>query len=87
MTATRETQDQRRTAAIEAYDVLDGRGVVEPDGATRWKDVEDLAPALASGRIDLDQLRAVLEAAAEVAERLERDDRWWAPWDAWVPVR
>lgn len=61
--------------------------VIEPDGATRWKDVEDLAPALASGRIDLDQLRGALEAAAEVAERLERDDRWWAPWDDWVPAR
>jgi len=59
--------------------------VVEPDGARRWKDVEDLAPALASGRIDADQLRTVLEAATEVTERLDRDDRWWAPWDGWAP--
>jgi hypothetical protein len=61
--------------------------VVEPDGARRWKDVEDLAPALASGRIDADQLRTVLEAATEVTERLDRDDRWWAPWDGWAPGR
>ena len=55
--------------------------------ATRhWKDVEDLAPALASGRIDVDQLRDVLAAATEVTERLDRDDRWWAPWDEWAPT-
>jgi len=59
--------------------------VVEPDGTRHWKDVEDLAPALATGRIDVGQLRAVLAAAAEVSARLERDDRWWAPWDEWSP--
>ena len=59
--------------------------VIEHDGRAHWKDVEHLAPALASGRIDLGQLRAVLEAATEVTERLDRDDRWWAPWDSWSP--
>jgi hypothetical protein len=61
--------------------------VIEPDGAWHWKDVEDLAPSLLSGRIDGDQLRAVLDAAAEVVDLLERDDRWWAPWDGWGPER
>lgn len=61
--------------------------VIGPDGSRHWKDVEDLAPALASGRIDGDQLRTVLEAATEVVERLDRDDRWWAPWDGWAPSR
>ena len=59
--------------------------VVDPDGSWRWKDVEDLAPALASARMDLEQLGAVLAAAAEVVDLLERDDRWWAPWDDWQP--
>jgi hypothetical protein len=59
--------------------------VVEPDGTRRWKDVEDLGPALASGRIDARQLRTVLDAAAEVVDRLDRDDRWWTPWDDWSP--
>jgi hypothetical protein len=59
--------------------------VVEADGSWRWKDVEDLAPALAARRIDSDQLRQVLRSASGVAELLRRDDRWWSPWDEWTP--
>ena len=51
--------------------------LIAPDGTLRWKDVEDLAPALASGRMDRAQLDAVLEAAANVADALERGNRWW----------
>ena len=29
---------------------------------------------------------AVLTAGAEVADLLDRDDRWWAPWDDWSPT-
>ena len=61
--------------------------VIDPDGTARWKDVEDLAPALASGRMDVEHLRPVLEAAAEVRALLDADDRWWAPWDQWSPER
>ena len=60
--------------------------VIEPDGAWRWKDVQDLAPSLQSGRITHDELLAVLAAAAHVAELLDRGDRWWAPWDDWSPA-
>ncbi|NYE35973.1 hypothetical protein F4692_001077 [Nocardioides cavernae] len=60
--------------------------VIDPDGAWRWKDVQDLAPSLASGRITHDELLAVLAEAAHVAELLERGDRWWAPWDDWTPA-
>lgn len=60
--------------------------VIDPDGAWHWKDVEDLGPAVASGRIDLGQLRAVLDAAPDLVRRLDEDDRWWASWDGWSPV-
>lgn len=60
--------------------------VLDPDGSWRWKDVEDLGPCLASGRIDLTELRGVLDAAPLVVELLERDERWWAAWDAWTPT-
>jgi hypothetical protein len=59
--------------------------VIEPDGTWRWKDVEDLGPALASGRIDLYELRGVLDAAPDVVDRIEGDDRWWSAWDGWTP--
>lgn len=59
--------------------------VIDPDGDWRWKDVEHLAPAMASARITADELLATLDAAAEVAGLLDRDDRWWAPWDDWTP--
>ncbi len=39
-----------------------------------------------SGRITQDELLAVLAAAADVAELLDRGDRWWAPWDDWTPA-
>ncbi|MGI8524171.1 MAG: DUF402 domain-containing protein [Nocardioides sp.] len=61
--------------------------VVDPDGVRRWKDVEHLAPALAAGRIDAHQLGRVLAAAAEVTDLLDRDERWWSPWDSWRPSR
>ena len=60
--------------------------VIDPDGGWRWKDVQDLAPSLASGRITHDELLAVLAEAAHVAELLDRGDRWWAPWDDWSPA-
>ncbi|RYB92219.1 hypothetical protein EUA06_04395 [Nocardioides glacieisoli] len=52
----------------------------------RWKDVQDLAPSLAAGRITQDEVFAVLTAGAEVAALLDADDRWWAPWDDWTPA-
>lgn len=61
--------------------------VVDPDCTARWKDVEDLAPALATGRMNLEQVRSVLGAAAEVSDLLARDERWWSPWDDWAPSR
>ena len=50
------------------------------------RDVQDLAPSLASGRITQEELLPVLAAATEVADLLDRDDRWWTPWDDWTPA-
>ena len=79
-----ETPVVRTADGVEVNDLqLDL--VIAPDGTWRWKDVEHLAPSLASGRITQDELLATLAAAAEVADLLGRDDRWWAPWDDWAP--
>ncbi|SEB74695.1 Predicted RNA-binding protein, associated with RNAse of E/G family [Nocardioides exalbidus] len=80
-----ETPYVRADGAIHVNDLqLDI--VVPPDGDWRWKDVQDLAPTLASGRITQDELLAVLREAAHVAELLDRGDLWWAPWDGWTPA-
>ncbi|GAA1915359.1 DUF402 domain-containing protein [Nocardioides hwasunensis] len=80
-----ETPYVRTESAIEVNDLqLDI--VVTPHGEWRWKDVEDVAPALASGRMTTAELLDVLPAATEVADLLERDVRWWAPWDDWTPA-
>ena len=80
-----ETPVVRRPDGVDVNDLqLDI--VVPAGGEWRWKDVQDLAPSLAAGRITQDELLAVLAAAAEVAELLDRDDRWWAPWDDWTPA-
>ena len=80
-----ETPYVRRSDGIDVNDLqLDV--VIPAEGPWRWKDVQDLAPSLASGRITQDELLAVLTSAAEVAELLDADDRWWAPWDDWAPT-
>ena len=59
-----------------------------PDGDPAWKDVEQLRrPARAGPVRRATTWRRVLAAAAEVTDLLDRDDRWWAPWDDWAPPR
>jgi hypothetical protein len=41
---------------------------------------------LAEHRFTLDGLARVLAAAPDVVDLLDRDERWRAPWNAWVPV-
>ena len=80
-----ETPYVRESDGIDVNDLqLDI--VIPAGGAWRWKDVQDLAPSLASGRITQDELLAVLAAGTEVAELLDGDVRWWAPWDDWTPA-
>ena len=59
--------------------------IVHPDGRREWKDVEHLHVQRVQGRIDLDTVGAVLEAADGVVDLLDADDRWWAEYDDWVP--
>ncbi len=61
--------------------------VLGGDGTWRWKDVQDLAPAVASGRMSVEELHVVLGAATEVAVQLDAGDHWWAPWRDWAPER
>jgi hypothetical protein len=78
-----ETPVHRTADGVEVNDLqLDI--VIAPDGDWRWKDVEHLAPSMTGNRITADELLATLDAAAEVADLLQRDDRWWAPWDGWA---
>jgi predicted RNA-binding protein associated with RNAse of E/G family len=80
-----ETPVHRTADGVEVNDLqLDI--VIAPDGDWRWKDVEHLAPSMSAARITADELLAALDAAAEVADLLERDERWWAPWDDWTPA-
>ena len=74
-----------RTAQGIDTDDLELDLVVLPDGDRRWKDVEHLAARLDQRRFGVDELVAVLRAAADVTDLLDRDDRWWSPWDGWSP--
>jgi Protein of unknown function (DUF402) len=59
--------------------------IVHPDGRREWKDVDHLSELVTSGRMTGEEVLGVLHAAAEVTARLDRDARWWAPWDHWAP--
>jgi hypothetical protein len=59
--------------------------IVHPDGRREWKDVEHLHVQRAQGRIDLETVGAVLEAADRVVDLLDADDRWWSEYDDWTP--
>ena len=59
--------------------------VITPDGTTRWKDVEDLNELRRSGRMTLEEIGEVLEAAEQVSHDLAVEQRWWSRWDDWRP--
>ena len=75
-----------RTAQGIDTDDLELDLVVLPDGERRWKDVEHLARRLEQRRFGVDELVAVLRAASDVSDLLDRDERWWARWDDWTPA-
>ena len=59
--------------------------IIWPDGRREWKDVEDLHHQQAQGRISLETVGGVLQAAASLVALLDEDRRWWADWDDWGP--
>lgn len=59
--------------------------IIDPDGLRTWKDVEDLHHQRLQGRIGPATVESVLAAAAEVSAALDAGNRWWEPWDDWVP--
>lgn len=60
--------------------------IIHPDGRREWKDVEGLASLRRTGRLTLDQIGTVLEAAEGVSALLDSGERWWAGWDDWTPA-
>jgi len=72
---------------VDAIDTLDyGLDLVlGPNGTRRWKDVEDLASMLRTGRMSTTELVEVLEAAEQVSQSLAGNIRWWSSWDNWRP--
>jgi len=80
-----ETPFVRHDGAFDTHDYgLDL--IINPDGSTMWKDVEHLNRMRSEGRMTLDEIGAVLEAAELVTQALDRGDRWWARWDDWSPA-
>ena len=75
----------RRGAGIDTDD-LELDLVIDPDGTRHWKDVEHLTARLGEGRFDVAVLLQVLATAADLADVLDRDERWWSPWDDWRPA-
>jgi hypothetical protein len=59
--------------------------VIEPNGAWRWKDVDDLDDMRRAGRVTDEEVLAVNTEAQRVAADLDADRRWWRPWDGWHP--
>ena len=60
--------------------------VIALDGTRTWKDVDHLNSMLHAGRMTERQVLDVLAAAEDVTRLLDRDERWWSPWDLWVPL-
>lgn len=75
----------RHGPGIETLDhVLDI--VVAPDGSWRYKDLDELAEAVALGLFDEARADRVRRAGAAAGAALDRGERWWDDaWSAWVP--
>ena len=59
--------------------------IIWPTDVVSAKDVEDLHHQQAQGRISLETVGGVLQAAASLVALLDEDRRWWADWDDWSP--
>jgi len=71
-----------------AYDTDDhGIDIVVPaDGSPwQWKDLDDPAAWVATGRITEAEADQIHADARAVAHLLDTDQSWWAQWDSWAP--
>ncbi len=72
----------------EGFDTVDhGVDIWIPAGGTRWqwKDRAEVAALVQVGRLTQDEADAVWAETEKVAAALDRDERWWSPWDGWAP--
>jgi hypothetical protein len=71
----------------DGFDTLDhGLDIVVGDHGWQWKDREDVAAQVASGRITRADADAIWAEAERVAAALDRGDRWWlSRWHDWWP--
>jgi hypothetical protein len=76
----------RRPGAVDTLD----HGVdilVSADGTWSWKDLDDVAAQVASGRLTEPEAAEVWREAGRVAALLDGDPagHWWAAWSGWRP--
>jgi hypothetical protein len=69
------------------FDTLDhGVDIVVSDDRWMWKDRDDVAAQVASGRLTPAEADAIWVEANRVAAELDRGHRWWLPrWSQWEP--
>ncbi len=69
------------------FDTLDhGLDIWIPTGGRwEWKDRDDVAAQVASGRLTEEEAARVWTRAEQVAADLDRGVRWWHEWDDWRP--
>jgi Uncharacterized conserved protein len=60
--------------------------VVHQDGRREWKDVPDLHAQLRAGRIDKENVLAVLAETEHVIAELDSGHPWWSAWEGWLPA-
>ncbi|MDT7572894.1 MAG: hypothetical protein QOE05_3068 [Actinomycetota bacterium] len=60
--------------------------VIPVDGSPwQWKDVDDPARHVATGRTTQAEADQIMSDAAAVAADLDSGRRWWTEWDSWSP--
>jgi uncharacterized protein DUF402 len=70
------------------FDTLDhGVDIWIPGGgpAWQWKDRDDVADQVRTGRLTAAEAEEVWAETDRVAQALDRGERWWSRWDGWAP--
>jgi hypothetical protein len=73
--------------AAHGFDTVDhGLDIVLDDDGWQWKDREDVAGQVATGRLTPAEAGQVWAEADRMATALDRGERWWlGRWDGWTP--